>query len=69
MRRWLGYLTVLVGALTLSGDLVTLVYYLLEGQLTTRFLLKAALLFLITGSLVIYLMKTLRSETQTETAT
>ncbi len=66
IRRWLGYLTIFVGALTLSGDVMTLLYYLLEGQLTVRLLLKAAVLFLIAGSLVLYLARTLRSETQTE---
>ncbi len=45
---------------------MTLIYYLLEGQLTDRLLLKAAVLFLIAGSLVLYLALTLRSETQTE---
>ena len=66
MRRWLGYLSVFVGALTLSGDVMTLIYYLLEGQLTIRLLLKSAVLFLIAGSLVLYLAFTLRSETETE---
>jgi len=66
MRRWLGYLSVFVGALTLSGDVMTLFYYLLEGQLTVRFVLKAAVLFLIAGGLVLYLAFTLRSETETE---
>lgn len=67
MRRWLGYLSVFVGAITLAGDVMTLIYYLLEGQLTVRFVLKAAVLFLIAGSLVLYLAFTLRSETEAET--
>ena len=66
IRRWLGYLSIFVGALTLSGDVITLIYYLLEGQLTVRFLMKAAALFLIAGSLVLYLAFTLRSEKETE---
>jgi len=66
MRRWLGYLSIFIGALTLSGDIMTLIYYSLEGQLTTRLLLKSAALFLIAGSLVSYLAFTLRSETKTE---
>ena len=45
---------------------MTLIYYLLEGQLTIRLLLKSAVLFLIAGSLVLYLAFTLRSETETE---
>ena len=66
IRRWLGYLSIFVGALTLSGDVMTLIYFFLEGQLTIRFLLKAAVLFLIAGSLVLYLSFTLRNETQKE---
>jgi hypothetical protein len=65
IRRWLAYLTLFVGAITLSGDVMTLIYFLLEGQLTARLLLKAAVLFLITGSLVLYLAFTLRSEADT----
>ncbi len=66
IRPWLGYLSILVGALALSGDVITLIYYLLEGQMTGRLLLKAAALFLIAGSLVAYLVLTLRDEAQTE---
>ena len=45
---------------------MTLIYFLLEGQLTLRLLLKTAVLFLIAGSLVLYLAFTLRSEMKTE---
>jgi hypothetical protein len=65
IRRWLAYLTLFVGAITLAGDVVTLIYFLLEGQLTLRLVLKAAVLFLIAGSLVLYLAFTLRSEADT----
>lgn len=67
IRRWLAYLSIFVGVLTLSGDAMTLIFYTLEGQLTVRLLLKAAVLFLIAGSLVGYLALTVRSETKTET--
>ena len=66
IRRWLGYLSLFVGAVTLSADAITFVYYLFEGQLTVRFLLKVTVLFLIAGGLVYYLAFTLRSETETE---
>ncbi len=66
IRRSLAYLSLFVGAITLAGDAITLIYYLLEGQLTVRLLLKTAVLFLIAGSLVLYLAFTLRSETKTE---
>ncbi|MBT8486454.1 MAG: hypothetical protein HKO59_09450 [Phycisphaerales bacterium] len=63
IRRWLIYLTLFIGAIALSGDIITLIYFMLEGQLTLRLVLKAAVLFLIAGSLVLYLGMTLRSET------
>jgi hypothetical protein len=66
IRRWLGYLSLFVGAVTLSADAITFVYYLFEGQLTVRFLLKVTVLFLIAGGLVYYLAFTLRSETEAE---
>lgn len=67
LRRWLGNLSLFVGAVTLSGDAMTLIYFLLEGQLTVRFVLKAAVLFLIAGGLVVYLAFTLRSEARVQT--
>ena len=67
LRRWLGNLSLFIGAITLSGDAMTLIYFLLEGQQTTRFVLKAVVLLVIAGGLVSYLALTLRSETTTET--
>ncbi len=67
IRRWLMYLSIFVGSLTLVGDAITLIYFVLEGQMTIRVLLKAAVLFLIAGSLVLYLAMTMRSEGKLET--
>jgi hypothetical protein len=66
IRRWLGYLSLFVGAVTLSADAITFIFYLFEGQLTVRFLLKVSVLFLVAGGLVHYLAYTLRSEAETE---
>ena len=65
-RRSLAYLSIFVGALTLAGDIITLIYFLLEGQLTVRLVLKAGVLFLIAGGLVLYLALTMRGETPVE---
>jgi hypothetical protein len=62
IRRWLAYLTLFAGAIALASDVMTLIYFMLEGQLTVRLLLKSAVLFLIAGGLVVYLALTLRSE-------
>lgn len=59
-RRWLTYLSLFVGAVTLLGDVITLVYFLFEGELTLRFVLKVAVLFVITGAVFVYLALTLR---------
>ncbi len=64
IRRWLAYLTLFVGTITLAGDLMTLIYLLLEGQMTIGILLKGGVLFLITGGIVLYLSLTLRSESE-----
>ena len=62
VRRWLSFLSLFVGAVTIMADVITVVYYLVEGDLTVRFLLKVAVLFVVTGALFIYLALTLRSE-------
>lgn len=50
VRRWLTYLTLLVAAAVIVGDLITLTYNLLSGELTLRFLLKALVIAAIAGS-------------------
>lgn len=40
VRKWLTYLTLFVAAGVILGDLITLVYYLLGGGVTWRFVLK-----------------------------
>jgi hypothetical protein len=62
VRKWLTYMTLFVAATVLAGDLVTLLYNLLGGELTTRFLLKAATVALIAGSVFGYFLWDLRGE-------
>ena len=42
VRRWLTYVTLFGAACTLIGDVMSLVYSALGGELTTRFVLKVA---------------------------
>lgn len=49
VRRWLTYLTLFLAATVLIGNLVVVVSGLLSGELTTRFLLKSLVVFLIAG--------------------
>ena len=62
VRRWLTSLSLFVAAVAVMGDVITAVYYLVEGDLTARFLLKVLTIFLVAGMLFIYLSLTLRSE-------
>jgi hypothetical protein len=50
LTRWLVYFSLLVAAGILLGDLVTLINYFLNGEITTRFLYKVFALFVIVGS-------------------
>ena len=60
VRIALTYISLGVAVITLVSDVITLVFFLLEGELTTRFVLKVVALFLIAGSACVYLMLTLR---------
>src|ERR1035437_6992036 len=57
VRRWLTYITLFIAGLTLAGDLVTVLYYFIDGQeLTTGFLLKVlAVLVVILGVFIYYI--------------
>jgi len=62
VRRWLTYLTLFVAAGALIGDLTTLVYNVLGGDLTTRFLLKIIVVTVIAGTVFAYYLWDLRRE-------
>jgi hypothetical protein len=64
VRRWLTSLSLFIAAVTILGNAITVVYYLVEGDLTVRFMLKVAVLFITTGAIFIYLALTLRSEAE-----
>lgn len=50
IRKWLIYFTLFAASVIIIGDLVVLVYNLLSGELTIRFLLKIAAVFLVAGA-------------------
>lgn len=62
IRRWLTYLTLFIAAAALIGDLTTLVYNALGGELSLRFLLKILVVGLIAGSVFSYYLWDLRQE-------
>ena len=62
IRRWLTYLTLFVTAGFLIGDLTTLVYNALGGELTIRFCFKVAIVGAIAGTIFGFYLRDLRSE-------
>jgi hypothetical protein len=62
VRRWLTYLTLFVAAGVLIGDVTSVVYNLLGGEITTRFTLKVLTVGAIAGAVFAYLMKTMVKE-------
>jgi hypothetical protein len=60
---WLTYLTLFLAAAIAIGDLITLLYFFLDGALTTRFVLKVVALLVIAGLVLAYYVSTLRSVT------
>lgn len=62
VRRWLTYVTLFIAASVLIGDVITLVYNLLGGELTTRFLLKVLVVGFIAGPIFWYYLSDLRRE-------
>ncbi len=57
LAKWLIYLSLLVGGVVLLGDLVAVIYNFLEGELTTRFLLKALVILVVVGSVFYYYLQ------------
>lgn len=62
VRRWLTYLTLFVAAGILIGDMITLVYNVLGGELTVRFVLKVLVAGVIAGAIFGYYLLDLRRE-------
>lgn len=62
VRHWLTYLTLFLAATVLIGDLITLVYNLLGGELSVRFVLKVLVVGLIAGTIFGYYLRDLRRQ-------
>ena len=62
VRKWLTYATLFIAAGILVGDLTTLVYNFLGGELGLRFLLKVLAVGVIAGAVFGYYLWDLRSE-------
>lgn len=62
IRKWLTYITLFVAAGVIIGDLITLLFNLLGGELTVRFFLKVMSVLLIAGLIFGYYLWDLRQE-------
>jgi hypothetical protein len=62
IRKWLLYLTLFITGLTVIGDLVTLVYTFMQGDITLRFILKVLVVFWLAGSIFYYFLKDLHDQ-------
>jgi len=62
VRRWLTYMTLFVAAGALIGDVISLIYSLLGGDMTIRFVLKVVVVAFIAGTVFWYYLSDIRRE-------
>lgn len=66
VRKWLTYVALFIAGSVVIGDIVTLISYALDGDLTSRFLLKVTTVAIIAGAIFLYYLRDLgRDETPT----
>lgn len=65
LTKWLIYLSLVIGGGVLLGDVVSVIYTFLEGEMVTRFLLKAFSMFLVIGLAFVYYVLDARGYWQT----
>jgi len=61
-RKWLTYLTLFFAGACLIGDAATLVYNLLGGELTIRFVLKVATIAVMAGGVFTFFLSEMRRD-------
>jgi len=67
LRKWLVYITLFLAGIALAGDLITLIYYFLDGQeLTIGFILKVLSVLVVAGCVFGYSMDDLKERLTTE---
>ncbi|MGC8775817.1 MAG: DUF5671 domain-containing protein [Minisyncoccia bacterium] len=62
IRKWLVYFTLFVAGIIMTGDLVSIVNNFLNGEITTRFILKALTIFLVSGIIFWYYLNDIRNK-------
>jgi len=63
IHRWLTYITLFLSGLVMAVDLITILYYFLDGQeLTAGFILKVIVLFIVASSIFAYYISDIRGK-------
>ncbi len=63
VRKWLTYITLFIAGIVLAGDLVTVLYYFLDGQeLTAGFILKIISVLIVIIAVFIYYISDIRNK-------
>jgi hypothetical protein len=63
VRKWLTYITLFIAGIVLAGDLVSVLYYFLDGQeLTTGFLLKVFSVLVVTLGVFLYYISDIKGK-------
>lgn len=66
VRKWLTYMTLFIAAAVLVGDLTAVIYSLLSGELTTRFIWKALTVLFVAGLIFGYYLWELREDPESK---
>lgn len=61
LRRWALYVILFLTSITVIVDLVTLVRYFVSGEITVRFIIKVAVVFVVVGGIGWYYIRRLRA--------
>jgi hypothetical protein len=62
VRRWLTYLSMLIAASVVIGDVITFLAYLLQGEITMRFVSKVLVVFVLATGVFWYYFASLRTD-------
>ena len=57
VRKWLTYATLILASCTLIGDVISLVYNFLAGELSTRLILKLLVIAVLSGGVFFYFIR------------
>jgi len=68
VRKWLIYLTLFIASLITVGDLISVIYNLLGGDVTIKFLLKALSVLVVTGVIFWYYLDDVRRKKPSDMA-